>query len=129
MTFERVNGLNLQYEVVGAGLPLGLVIGYRLHGAAWPQAFVRKLAQHFTGLTFDNRGTGLGDKPASGYELYTIAEDVIGLFEQLNWPKAHILDFQWGSDCPGNCDSQSRALDRLVLLATFPGGLYGIPAA
>ena len=78
MAFERVNGLNLRYGVVGAGPPLGLVIGYRLHGAAWPQAFIYKLAQRFTVLTFDNRATGLNDKPASGYELSIIAEDVLG---------------------------------------------------
>jgi 3-oxoadipate enol-lactonase len=96
MAFEPVNGLNLRYDVVGAGPPLGLVIGYRLHGASWPQAFIDKLAQHFTVLTFDNRGTGLSDKPASSYELYTMAGDVLGLFSHLNWAKAHTyLDFLW----------------------------------
>src|SRR3954447_2246298 len=129
MAVQRVNGLNLRYEVVGAGPPLGLVIGYRLHGAAWPQTFIEKLARQFSVLTFDNRGTGLSDKPVSGYELHTMAEDVLGLFEHLSWPKAHILGFSMGGAIAQEfAIRHPERVDRLVLFATFPGGLYGVRA-
>jgi pimeloyl-ACP methyl ester carboxylesterase len=130
MAFHEVNGINIRYEVVGTGPPLALIIGYRLHGGAWPEAFVDRLSEHFSVLTFDARGTGLSDKPASGYDLHVIATDVLGLMDHLGWPKAHILGFSMGGAI-----SQELAIrypdrvDRLVLFATFPGGLYGVQAS
>ena len=78
MAFLFANGVSLRYEVTGEGPRLCLIIGYRLHGAAWPDAFVENLARRFSVLTFDNRGTGLSEKPAYGYSLDIMAADVAG---------------------------------------------------
>jgi len=82
MAFLFANGVSLRYEVTGEGPPLCLIIGYRLHGAAWPDAFVENLARRFSVLTFDNRGTGLSEKPAYGYSLDIMAADVAGLLDR-----------------------------------------------
>jgi 3-oxoadipate enol-lactonase len=84
MAVQRVNGLNLHYDLLGAGPPLALIIGYRLHGAAWPEAFVGRLARRFSVLTFDNRGTGRSEKPSAGYHLHVMAGDLLGLFDYLH---------------------------------------------
>ena len=55
MAFLSANGVSLRYEVTGAGPPLCLIIGYRLHGAAWPDAFVESLAPHFSVLRYCRR--------------------------------------------------------------------------
>ena len=66
MPFLSRNGVSFRYEVTGQGPPLCLIIGYRLHGAALAtRASSRGSERHFTVLTFDNRGTGLSDKPMS----------------------------------------------------------------
>jgi pimeloyl-ACP methyl ester carboxylesterase len=129
MAFQRVNGITLRYEVAGRGPPLALIIGYRLHGAAWPEEFIERLARRFSVLSFDHRGTGLSDKPESGYELHTMASDLVGLFGHLGWPKAHILGFSMGGAIAQELAIRypERAA-RLVLFATFPGGLYGVRA-
>jgi len=106
-----------------------LIIGYRLHGAAWPKAFVDSLAGHFTVLTFDNRGTGLSEKPASDYALDIMAADVAGLLDGLGWTSAHVLGFSMGGAIAQELAIRNPdRVARLVLFATFPGGLFGIPA-
>ena len=67
MRRASVNGVALAYDVRGSGPPLILIMGYRLGSAAWPAEFVTALAKRLTMLLFDNRGTGLSDKPTSGY--------------------------------------------------------------
>src|SRR5215212_6917743 len=129
MAFLSANGVSLRYEVTGEGPPLCLIIGYRLHGAAWPDAFVESLARHFSVLTFDNRGTGQSDKPAFGYGLHTMATDVAGLLDGLGWTRAHVLGFSVGAAISQELAIRSpERVGRLVLFATFPGGLLGIPA-
>jgi pimeloyl-ACP methyl ester carboxylesterase len=129
MAFQRINGLDIHYDVVGAGPPLALIIGYRLHGAAWPEAFVERLATQFSVLTFDNRGTGRSEKPSSGYDLHLMAGDLLGLLDHLSWSKAHLLGFSMGGAIAQEfAIRHPERLDRLVLFATFPGGLYGVRA-
>jgi 3-oxoadipate enol-lactonase len=128
MAFLSANGVTLHYEVTGDGPPLCLIIGYRLHGAAWPTDFVESLARHFSVLTFDNRGTGLSDKPAYGYGIHTMAADVAGLLDGLGWTSAHVLGFSMGGAIAQELAIRNpERVARLVLFATFPGGLLGIP--
>src|SRR3954447_24424477 len=130
MPSQYINGVHLRYEVVGSGPALVLIIGYRLHGRAWPSTFVDELARNFSVVTFDNRGTGLSDKPASGYSIESMATDVDKLLGSLDIPKAHVLGFSMGGaiaqELALNCPQR---IDRLVLFATFPGFGFGIPAA
>jgi 3-oxoadipate enol-lactonase len=95
MTMRRasVNGVALAYDVRGSGPPLVLIMGYRLSSAAWPAEFVTPLSKQFTLLLFDNRGTGLSDKPTSGYALSNMANDVIGLMDHLDIPRANVVGY------------------------------------
>src|SRR3954470_1212798 len=129
MAVLSANGVALRYEVTGAGPPLCLIIGYRLHGAAWPDVFLESLAQRFSVLTFDNRGTGRSDKPADDYGIPTMAADVAGLLDGLGWARAHVLGFSMGGAVAQELAIRHpERVNRLVLFATFPGGLLGIPA-
>jgi 3-oxoadipate enol-lactonase len=129
MAFQRVNGLSIHHDVVGTGPPLALIFGYRLHGAAWPEAFVQRLARRFSVLTFDNRGAGLSEKPAAGYDLHVMAGDLLGPLDHLSWSKAHVLGFSMGGAIAQELAIRHpKRLDRLVLFATFAGGLYGVRA-
>src|SRR5690242_6733585 len=96
MAVLSANGVSLHYEVRGEGYPLCLIMGYRLNGAAWPEAFVESLARRFSVLTFDNRGTGRSEKPAVGYDLHIMAADVAGLLDRLGWSRAHVLGYSMG---------------------------------
>src|ERR1700743_1475492 len=94
--YAAVNGVNIAYAVHGNGPPLVLVMGYRLNSTAWPATFIAQLAQRFTVITLDNRGTGLSDKPVTGYAISNMARDVRGLLDELQVEHAHMLGYFMG---------------------------------
>jgi 3-oxoadipate enol-lactonase len=123
MRRASVNGVSLAYDTRGSGPPLVLIMGYRLNSAAWPAELVRVLAERFTLLLFDNRGTGLSDKPTSGYALSNMADDVIGLMDHLGIHHSYVLGYSMGGAIAQDlvCRHPDR-VSSLVLFATFCGG-------
>src|SRR5260370_31717634 len=93
MRFANVNGVRLAYRVRGNGPPLVLIMGYRLNSGAWPDAFIDTLAQRFTVITFDNRGTGQSDKPVTGYALANMARDLFDLLGELRITSTYLLGY------------------------------------
>jgi len=123
MRHADVNGVSIAYRVRGSGPPLVLIMGYRLSSLAWPLDFIEKLAERFTVVTFDNRGTGESDKPTTGYEISNMARDVCGLVDHLEIPRANILGYSMGGAIAQEFVRQfpDRVLG-LVLCATMCGG-------
>lgn len=114
------NGINLAYDVQGdpAGEPILLIAGLGLQLISWPDAFCQGLAaQGFRVIRFDNRDCGLSTKMdqfgkphlptaffhslfhlplLSGYTLYDMAKDAVGLLDELGIGKAHIVGASMG---------------------------------
>jgi len=121
--FARVNGVSIAYRVQGEGPPLVLIMGYRLSSAAWPKNFVEQLARHFTVITFDNRGTGLSDKPVQGYAIANMARDVCGLLDELDLPQVHMLGYSMGGAIAQAFVRQfPERVSSLILCASMCGG-------
>jgi pimeloyl-ACP methyl ester carboxylesterase len=121
--FVRVNGVNIAYSVRGNGPPLLLVMGYRLSSAAWPAAFIAQLAQRFTIITLDNRGTGRSDKPVTGYAIANMARDVRGLLDELKFERVHMLGYSMGGAIAQELVRQfPDRVKGLILCATMAGG-------
>jgi pimeloyl-ACP methyl ester carboxylesterase len=99
-TFKRrkvqVGDVYLHYALGGQGDPVVL-----LHG--WPQTWYmwRKvllpLAQHYTVLAPDQRGSGDSDKPEAGYDAKTMAEDIRGLVDQLGFERFFVVGHDMGA--------------------------------
>ena len=125
----RVNGVRIAYTVQGAGAPVVLIMGYRLSSAAWPNGFIEALAAHFTVVTFDNRGTGLSEKPLDGYALSNMAADVRSLLDHLGIERTHVLGYSMGGAIAQEFALRYPArLLALILCATFCGGSKAIYA-
>lgn len=91
-----VNGIRIHYGIAGAG-PLVML----LHGVPKTMYFWRKiiplLTPHYTVLTPDIRGFGDSERPNSGYDTKTIAEDLSQLATHVGFEKFRVVGEDWGA--------------------------------
>lgn len=91
----EVNGVRLHYVTAGAGDPVVL-----LHG--WPQTWhewrhlIPVMASRYTVVAPDLRGFGDSDKPASGYDKRTVAEDIRQLARHLGLREINLVGHDIG---------------------------------
>lgn len=127
MPIIRTNGIDLYYEVQGAGEPLVLLSGLGYSAWQW-QRMAPLLARQFQVITLDNRGVGQSDKPAGPYTAALLAADTLGLLDVLDIERAAVLGHSMGGFI-----AQALALDypqrvsRLILAATNFGGPHHVP--
>ena len=87
--------MRLHAVIGGNGPPLLLV-----HG--WPQTWYQwrlvmpALARNFTVIAVDQRGIGLSDKPQSGYNSGTQANDLVALMDALGHKRYAVVGFDTG---------------------------------
>jgi pimeloyl-ACP methyl ester carboxylesterase len=80
-------------------------------------------------ITYDNRGTGLSDKPDIPYSIAMFASDAVGLLDVLNIPRAHILGLSMGGMiAQETAIHYPQRVVSLVLGCTTPGGKNAVPA-
>ncbi|MBI5966047.1 MAG: alpha/beta fold hydrolase [Chloroflexi bacterium] len=127
MPKAQSNGIELYYEIQGAGQPLVLISGLGYPLWQWHK-MVPFLAEHFQVITFDNRGVGQSDKPAGPYTAQMLAADTAGLLDALGIEKAIIAGHSMGGFI-----AQAMALDfpqkvaKLILCSTNFGGPHHVP--
>jgi pimeloyl-ACP methyl ester carboxylesterase len=130
MQYADVNDIRIAYAVYGSGPPLVLIMGYRLSSLAWPGDFIAALAERFTVVLFDNRGTGTSDKPTFGYEISNMARDVSGLLDHLEIARANVLGYSMGGAIAQEFVRQfPERVFGLVLCATMCGGPRAVYAS
>ncbi len=122
------NGVNINYEIAGQGDPLLLIMGFAMPGAAWLPML--PLLSGFQSIYFDNRGTGLSDKPAGAYTVATMAEDASNLIRALGLRRVRVYGISMGGMI-----AQELALRHpeqvamMVLGCTTPGGADAVRPA
>jgi len=97
MPTAKVNTTELYYEVHGEQnrdwLVLIGILGF--DSSLW-QFQVPEFAKEYRVLVFDNRGVGRSDKPDVPYSIKMMADDTVGLMDQLGIKKAHIVGSSMG---------------------------------
>jgi len=91
-------GLRIHYQQVGEGPDLVMVHGLTGNLAVWHLRIVPELAEHFRILTYDLRGHGHSDTPPSGYTLEAMADDLLGLLDELELERPLIVGHSYGAD-------------------------------
>jgi pimeloyl-ACP methyl ester carboxylesterase len=95
MEHAQINGINIAYELGGAGTPMVMI-----HGAQGDQTMFAGLAAtfrpRFKVLTFDQRGSGLSDKPDMPYSVAMLADDTAALMDHVGFADAHIIGVSMG---------------------------------
>lgn len=85
-----------QHAVVGGeGPPLLLVHGWPENWYAW-RLVMPVLARDFEVIAVDQRGIGLSDKPASGYDTGTLAADLVALMDALGHTRFSVAGHDTG---------------------------------
>ncbi|MGH7878457.1 MAG: alpha/beta fold hydrolase [Candidatus Binataceae bacterium] len=129
MERAKVNGVELAYEIRGEGTPLVMI-----HGGQGDQTMFADLAAAFTPrfrvLTFDQRGSGLSDKPDMDYSIAMFADDTAALMDHAGFAAAHILGVSMGGMIAQEFALRHLSMIRaLVLGCTTSGGPKAIRLA
>jgi 3-oxoadipate enol-lactonase len=91
----KVNGLNMYYELHGQGDPVILIQGLGGNHTFWNPNLPQLVKRHRIVL-LDYRGAGLTDKPKMAYSTKMFADDIAGLMEALDIPRAHVVGRSMG---------------------------------
>ncbi|MBW8484015.1 alpha/beta fold hydrolase [Actinomadura parmotrematis] len=84
MFFEVNDGTRLAYEDYGQGRPIVLLSSWALSSDMWEYQVPFLVEQGYRCVTLDRRGHGRSDRPSTGYDLTTSADDVAALLEHLD---------------------------------------------
>ena len=120
--YVDTGGLRLHAVIGGDGPPLLLVHGWPQKWYAW-RMLMPALARDFAVIAVDQRGIGLSDKPADGYDTGTLAGDLVALMDALGHPRFAMYGTDTGMPIAYAlaADHPDR-LDRLVVSeAPIPG--------
>jgi non-heme chloroperoxidase len=93
---ENSTTIQLYYEDHGSGSPVVLMHGFPLSGASWEKQLSPLLAAGHRVITYDRRGFGRSDQPASGYDYDTFTADLHALLEHLELDEVSLVGFSMG---------------------------------
>ncbi len=125
--FVDVGEVRLHAVVGGEGPPLLLVHGWPESWYAW-RLLMPALARDFEVIAVDQRGMGLSDKPAGGYDTGTLARDMIGLMEALGHQRFAAVGHDTGfAICYALAADWPDRVERVVL-AEIPGSPGASPS-
>lgn len=128
MAEVRVGDVRLHYEVTGTGDPLLMVMGLGASSASWPPELLSELARSFQVIVYDNRGTGLSDKPDVPYSLEMFASDAVAIIDDLKLPRVHLLGVSMGGMIAQEVALRyGPRLQTLTLGCTTCGGKNAVP--
>jgi pimeloyl-ACP methyl ester carboxylesterase len=118
----EINGVVLDYGILGSGKPLLMLTGYAMTREMWDAKFIAELARQRQVILMDNRGMGasrLGDDDP--FSIADMARDAALLLDALGFGRADVLGWSMGGMV-----AQELALSRpdkvcsLVLVASTP---------
>jgi pimeloyl-ACP methyl ester carboxylesterase len=114
--------LRLHAVIGGDGPPLLLVHGWPETWYAW-RLLMPALARDFEVIAVDQRGIGLSDKPESGYDIGTLASDLVELMDALGHQRFALYGTDTGMPIAYAlaADHPERVVRLVVAEAPLPG--------
>ena len=97
MEHAKVNGVELEYEVVGSGEPMLLVHGAHIADALQPLV-AEPVLERFQRIRYHRRGLGGSTRPveAAPTSVGVQAQDAVGLLDHLGADRAHVVGHSLG---------------------------------
>ncbi|WP_025144277.1 alpha/beta fold hydrolase [Pedobacter jeongneungensis] len=88
--------VNLYYQDLGAGTPIVLIHGWPLDHQMWDYQVAALTDAGYRCIAYDRRGFGKSDKPLSGYDYDTLADDLKAIIDDLQLENAILVGFSMG---------------------------------
>jgi 3-oxoadipate enol-lactonase len=121
MPLIKAGNININYDTFGDGDPLLLIMGFGMAGAGWIPSL--PFFAGFKSIYFDNRGTGLSDKPEGIYTVEQMADDASNLLRALGIAKAKVFGVSMGGMIAQELTLRhSDQVSKVVLGCTMAGG-------
>jgi 3-oxoadipate enol-lactonase len=125
--FARNGPVSIAYDVRGRGRPLVLVQGVGVGRWGW-EPVADRLARRCQVICIDNRGIGASDTPPGHFTTRAMAQDVLAVLDHAGIQRASVLGTSLGGMIAQELAlAHPERVDRLVLVATLPGGLHSRP--
>ena len=119
--------VRLHAVIGGDGPPLLLVHGWPETWYAW-RLLMPALAQDFQVIAVDQRGRGLSDKPAGGYDTGTLANDLVALMDALGHERFAVVGHDTGFAISYALAADHPERVERVALAEIPGSPGAAPS-
>lgn len=111
------NGITLHYLQTGRGPNLVMLHGNGGNLAVWHLKLTSLLKDDFCMTTYDLRGHGRSEMPATGYTSLEQAEDLAGLLDALALDRVHLVGHSYGGDIAMHFVSEHPdRVDRLAVI-------------
>jgi pimeloyl-ACP methyl ester carboxylesterase len=98
-----LNRVEINYRQVGEGQDVVFVHGLAANHAFWNLQLLLPLARHFRVTTYDLRGHGYSSMPPSGYTSADMVADLVGLLNELQIDRAHLVGHSFGGVVAVHC--------------------------
>jgi pimeloyl-ACP methyl ester carboxylesterase len=125
--YVDVGGVRLHAVVGGRGRPLLLVHGWPETWYAW-RLLMPALARDFSVVAVDQRGIGLSDRPATGYDTGTQAQDLVALMQALGHERFAVVGHDTGFAIGYALAADHPERVERIALAEIPGSPGTVPA-
>jgi pimeloyl-ACP methyl ester carboxylesterase len=120
MSRVDVDGVGIEYEVVGEGRPVVLLHGFPDSGRLWRYQVPALADAGFQVIVPDLRGYGHSGKPEAveAYSIPVLAGDVLAILAERGIGTAHIVGHDWGAALAwGLASLVPDTVDHLVVLS------------
>ena len=126
--YVHAGDVRLHAVVGGEGPPLLLIHGWPQTWYAW-RMLMPALAQDFQVVAADQRGIGLSDKPRDGYDIGTLAGDLVRLMQALGHERFAVYGTDTGMPIAhALAADHPERVERLVVSEAFlPGIASALP--
>ena len=126
MPYTSTADIRIHYQRNGNGCPVLFIGGVSGDLRSKPNVFGSPLAVGFDILSFDQRGTGLTDKPDVSYTLAQYAQDAMAVMDAVDWESAHVIGVSFGGMVAQELALASpQRVRSLVLCCSTAGGAGG----
>ena len=127
-SIHRVNGVDLNVVEIGEGSPTLLFLHYWGGSIGSWLPVIEGLSEHNRCVAMDFRGWGRSSKDATDYSLETLADDVLGVVDQLDLTEFIIIGHSMGGKVAQIVAARKPdGLKALILMAPAPPTALDVP--